>query len=70
MRIGYDTSSSCVPKESGASLPFGRLLRGIDPSACCWRRNRKRTVSRAVARSPSATRPLNVSYRSRANTSR
>ncbi len=70
MRIGYAVSSSCVPNESGAVLPFSSELRGIDPSACCWRSKRNRTVSRAVARSPAESRPVNVSYRSRAKTSR
>src|SRR5258708_751877 len=70
MRIGYEHSSSCVLNESGAGLPLIRLLRGIDPSACCWRSKRKVTASRAVARSPSATRPVQASYRSRAKTSR
>jgi hypothetical protein len=29
-------------------------LRGIEPSACCCRSSRKRTVARAVATSPVA----------------
>ena len=70
IRIGYDVSSSCVPNESGAALPLTRLLRGIEPSACCWRSNRNSVASRAVCRSPSAISPVHASYRSRANTSR
>src|SRR5450759_706351 len=70
MRIGYEHSSSWVLNESGANFPLTRLLRGIEPSACCCRSKRKVTVSRAVARSPSATRPVQASYRSRAKTSR
>ena len=67
---GYDVSSSWVPKESGATLPLRRLLRGIEPSACCWLLKRKSVASRAVALSPSAIRPVQISYRSRAKTSR
>jgi hypothetical protein len=70
IRMGYAVSSSCVPNESGAVRPLSSELRGIEPSACCWRSNRNRTVARAVAASPVASRPVNVSYRSRANTSR
>src|SRR5260370_18090907 len=70
IRIGYEHSSNCVLKESGASLPLTRLLRGIEPSGCCCRSKRNVTASRAVARSPSATSPVHASYRSRENTSR
>ena len=61
IRIGYATSSSCVPNESGAGLPLTRLFRGIDPSGSCWRSKRKSVAARAVARSPAATRPVQVS---------
>ena len=68
--IGYDVSSSWVPPVSGAGLPLSSELRGMDPSACCWRSNRNRVAARAVTRSPSTSSPVNASYRSRANTSR
>ena len=61
IRIGYATSSSCVPNESGAGLPLTRLFRGIDPSGSCWRSKRKSVAARAVAMSPAATRPVQVS---------
>ena len=48
MRIGYDDSSSWSPPVSGAFLPLGSELRGIRPSASCWRSNRKRVAARAV----------------------
>jgi hypothetical protein len=56
--------------ESGAGLPLVRLLRGIEPSACCWRSNRNVVMSRAARRSPARYIDVHASYRSRANTSR
>src|SRR5690242_790697 len=70
MMIGKLHSSSCVLNESGAVLPLTRLLRGNEPSASCWRLNRKFTTSRAVRVSPASRSPVQASYTSRAKTSR
>ena len=70
IRIGYAVSSSCVPPVSGAGWPLTSELRGSCPLASCCRSSRNRVAARAVARSPSVSRPVNASYRSRENTSR
>src|SRR5262249_35924028 len=44
--IGYAVSSSWVPPVSGAVFPLSSELRGMDPSACCWRSNRNRVAAR------------------------
>ena len=61
IRIGYAVSSSWVPNESGAVLPFTRLLRGIEPSGSCWRSNRNSTASRAVASVAASHEPVHAS---------
>jgi len=61
IRIGSAVSSSCRPPVSGAALPFSSPLRGNEPSGNCISSNRKLTICRAVARSPSVRNPVNVS---------
>lgn len=61
IRIGSAVSSSCRPPVSGAACPFSSPLRGNDPSGRCMSSNRKRTICRAVARSPSVRNPVNAS---------
>ncbi len=70
IRIGYAVSSSWSPPVSGAAWPLTSELRGISPVERCWSSSRNRVAARAVERSPSASSPVNASYRSRAKTSR